>query len=84
LASTPLSGLVVAAFVLARLSRTEVSPACSPGIVSTVLAGAMGWERQDFKLHAGRLKALGLTLSLHVGSRLSPRGASYLTYLRSR
>ena len=55
-----------------------------PGIVSTVLAEAMGWERQDFKLHVRRLKELGLTLSLDVGYRLSPRGESYLNYLRTR
>ena len=55
-----------------------------PGIVSTVLAEAMGWERQDFKLHVRRLKQLGLTLSLDVGYRLSPRGESYLSYRRTR
>ena len=27
-----------------------------PGTVSTVLAQALGWERQDFKLHVRRLK----------------------------
>jgi hypothetical protein len=55
-----------------------------PGVVSTVLAEAMGWERQDFKLHVRRLKELGLTLSLDVGYRLSPRGASYLNHQRTR
>ena len=55
-----------------------------PGIVSTVLAEAMGWERQDFKLRVRRLKQLGLTLSLDVGYRLSPRGESYLNYPRTR
>jgi biotin operon repressor len=55
-----------------------------PGIVSTVLAEALGWERQDFKLHVRRLKELGLTLSLDVGYRLSPRGESYLKYLGTR
>ena len=55
-----------------------------PGTVSTVLAEAMGWERQDFKLHVRRLKELGLTLSLDVGYRLSPRGESYVNYLRTR
>jgi len=54
-----------------------------PGIVSTVLAEAMGWDLQDFKLHVRRLKELGLTLSLDVGYRLSPRGESYLNYLRT-
>lgn len=55
-----------------------------PAVVSTVLAEAMGWERQDFKLHVRRLKALGLTLSLDVGYRLSPRGESYVNHLRDR
>ena len=54
-----------------------------PAVVSTVLAEAIGWERQDFKLHVRRLKALGLTLSLDVGYRLSPRGESYLRSMRS-
>jgi hypothetical protein len=54
-----------------------------PAVVSTVLAQAMGWERPDFKLHVRRLKALGLTLSLDVGYRLSPRGESYLKSVRS-
>jgi biotin operon repressor len=56
----------------------------SPGVVSTVLAEAMGWERQDFKLHVRRLKELGLTRSLDVGYRLSPRGESYLNQQRTR
>jgi biotin operon repressor len=55
-----------------------------PGVVSTVLAEALGWERQDFKLHVRRLKEVGLTLSLDVGYRLSPRGESYLNYVRTR
>ena len=52
-----------------------------PGVVSTVLAEALGWERQDFKLHVRRLKELGLTISLTVGYELSPRGAAYLGQL---
>ena len=55
-----------------------------PATVSTVLAEAIGWERQDFKLHVRRLKELGLTLSLDVGYRLSPRGEAYLNFLRIR
>jgi hypothetical protein len=49
-----------------------------PGVVSTVLAEAMGWERQVFKLRVRRLKELGLTVSLEVGYRLSPRGEAYV------
>jgi hypothetical protein len=55
-----------------------------PAVVSTILAEAIGWERRDFKLHVRRLKALGLTLSLDVGYRLSPRGQSYRNHLRMR
>jgi hypothetical protein len=54
-----------------------------PAVVSTALAEAIGWERQDFKLHVRRLKALGLTLSLDVGYRLSPRGEAYLRSTRA-
>jgi hypothetical protein len=49
-----------------------------PEIVSTLLADAMGWERQDFKLQVRKLKELGLTISLDIGYRLSPRGEAYL------
>jgi biotin operon repressor len=53
-----------------------------PGTVSTALAENIGWERQDFKQHVRRLKELGLTISLDVGYRLSPRGQAYLASLR--
>ena len=49
-----------------------------PGVVSTVLAEAAGMERPDFKFRVRRLKALGLTESLEVGYRLSPRGRAFL------
>jgi hypothetical protein len=35
-------------------------------------------ELQDFKLDVRKLKGLGLTISLGVGYRLSPRGEAYL------
>ena len=85
------------AAITARLARMDSSSsrgpwtgavlaliADQPGVVSTVLAEAMDWERQDFKLHVRRLKELGLTRSLDVGYRLSPRGESYLNHLRTR
>jgi biotin operon repressor len=53
-----------------------------PGTVSTVLAEALGWPRPDFKQHVRRLKELGLTISLEVGYRLSPRGEAYLSHVR--
>jgi biotin operon repressor len=55
-----------------------------PGVVSTVLAAELDWERADFKAHVRRLKELGLTISLEVGYRISPRGAAYLARQRSR
>jgi biotin operon repressor len=49
-----------------------------PAVVSTQLAETLDWDRADFKLHVRRLKALGLTISLDVGYRISPRGAAFL------
>jgi hypothetical protein len=50
----------------------------SPGIVSTELAARSGVERLVFKQRVRRLKALGLTESLDVGYRISPRGEAVL------
>jgi biotin operon repressor len=52
--------------------------ASQPGVSSAILAPELDWERADFKLHVRRLKELGLTISLDIGYRLSPRGAAYL------
>jgi hypothetical protein len=49
-----------------------------PGVVSTKLAAAIGQERFAFKDNVSKLKALGLTISLETGYRLSPRGEAYL------
>ena len=49
-----------------------------PGVVSTELAAEAGQDRAHYKLRVRRLKALGLTESLEVGYRLSPRGRAYL------
>ena len=49
-----------------------------PEVVSTELAAEVGMERPDFKLRVRRLKELGLTESLDVGYRLSPRGRAFL------
>jgi hypothetical protein len=54
-----------------------------PGVRAGDLAQQLGWpELLTFKLHVRRLKALGLTISLPVGYRLSPRGEAYLTAAR--
>jgi hypothetical protein len=50
-----------------------------PATSSVVLAGLVGWDRPDFKQNVRRLKNLGLTVSLDVGYRLSPRGQAYLS-----
>ncbi|MGH1561948.1 hypothetical protein [Mumia sp. DW29H23] len=49
-----------------------------PGVVSTELAASLDTERFLFKRRVRRLKELGLTESLDVGYRISPRGRAYL------
>ncbi|WP_370618093.1 hypothetical protein [Mumia sp. Pv 4-285] len=49
-----------------------------PAVVSTELAASLDMERFVFKRRVRRLKELGLTESLEVGYRISPRGAAYL------
>jgi hypothetical protein len=77
--------------VIARLSRLDRNGAWTrktlqlieryPGIVSTTLARHAGQERPAFKLNVRKLKELGLTESLDVGYRLSPRGEAVLREL---
>jgi hypothetical protein len=52
--------------------------ASKPGVRAPDLAAAMGRETLPFKQDVRKLKNLGLTLSLPVGYRVSPRGAAYL------
>jgi hypothetical protein len=52
-----------------------------PGIVSTALARHAGRERLAFKADVRKLKELGLTESLEIGYRLSPRGETVLRAL---
>jgi len=49
-----------------------------PGFVSTELAAELGRDRAAFKVDVRKLKRLGLTISLDVGYRLSPRGEAFL------
>jgi hypothetical protein len=53
-----------------------------PGVVSTVLAKQMGFERYAFKALVYKLKRHGLTYSLEVGYAISPRGRAYLRLAR--
>lgn len=52
--------------------------AANEGVVSTELAAKLGRERMAFKADVRKLKELGLTESLEVGYRISPRGRAYL------
>ena len=55
--------------------------ASRPGVVSTELAAELGCERAAFKADVRKLKRLGLTESLEVGYRLSPKGKALLRRL---
>lgn len=56
----------------------------NPGIVASTLAASLGLERKWFKEHMRKLKELGLTESLEVGYRISPRGKAVLKRLKAR
>jgi hypothetical protein len=53
-----------------------------PAVRAGDLCAMVGEERLPFKLNVRKLKALGLTESLEVGYRLSPRGKALLDRLR--
>ncbi|MBX3501313.1 MAG: hypothetical protein KF889_17880 [Alphaproteobacteria bacterium] len=55
-----------------------------PGRPAADLAAELGREAKQFKANVRRLKALGLTESLEVGYRISPRGRVVLEALRQR
>ena len=52
--------------------------AARPAVRAGDLAQQLGRERLPFKANVRKLKALGLTESLEVGYRLSPRGRAFL------
>ncbi|MEJ3748894.1 hypothetical protein WEI85_37175 [Actinomycetes bacterium KLBMP 9797] len=54
-----------------------------PGVRAADLAASLGRDTASFKIDARKLKALGLTESLEIGYRLSPRGAAYLAFRKS-
>jgi len=78
---------------LARLDRASSHGAWTIDVLRTIaarpatraadLAASFGRETQRFKLDVRKLKSLGLTLSLEVGYRLSPRGEAYLAAVDS-
>jgi hypothetical protein len=57
---------------------TLAAIAAEPGRRAADLAAAAGRDKPSFKLDVRKLKNLGLTISLDVGYRLSPRGEAYL------
>jgi hypothetical protein len=66
-------------WTLATLEAIEAQP----GVRAADLMLPLGWgDLHQFKLHVRKLKGLGLTLSLMVGYRLSPRGEAYLRLFR--
>ncbi len=60
------------------LSLLEQRPAVRAGDLSL----EMGMEKDRFKANVRKLKRLGLTESLEVGYRLSPRGEAVLRFLQ--
>jgi hypothetical protein len=82
------------AALLARLDRLDQAGRYGPWTAATLrligerpgaraadLAAAVGRERHPFKADVRKLKELGLTESLEVGYRLSPRGRALLARL---
>jgi hypothetical protein len=72
---------------LARMDNAAEAPwtcatlaliAHRPATLAATLAAEMGEETARFKTRVRRLKALGLTESLEVGYRLSPRGRAVI------
>jgi hypothetical protein len=57
--------------------------ASRPATRAPDLAATLGRETAPFKTDVRKLKELGLTESLQVGYRLSPRGVAYLRHARS-
>ena len=77
----------------ARLSRLDAASrhgpwtrkvleliAARPGTRAPDLAASLGRETAPFKADVRKLKELGLTESLQIGYRLSPRGRAYYGY----
>lgn len=82
--------------VEARLSRWDIASPAGPwtratletiadrtGVRAGDLAVDIGMDKARFKTNVRKLKGLGLTESLKVGYRLSPRGEAVLDFLSS-
>jgi hypothetical protein len=67
----------IGAWTLATLRAIEARP----GVLAAKLARSLGRPRDDFKRDVRKLKNLGLTQSLEIGYRLTPKGAALLASL---
>jgi hypothetical protein len=83
------------AAIAARLARFDAASRSGPWTAATLaliesrpetlaeeLAGKLGQERLPFKRNVRKLKEMGLTESLRVGYRLSPRGRAFVAASR--
>lgn len=77
--SSDVDGVVLKEDALALLRLI----AANPGVRAADLAASVGRDKLPFKADVRKLKAEGLTESLEVGYRLSPRGEAYLRTLAS-
>jgi len=68
----------VGPWTLATLRAIEARP----GVLAAKLARALGRPRDEFKHDVRKLKVLGLTFSLEIGYRLTPKGEALLAGLR--
>ena len=73
--------MLAACTVPGRRTSCELIDA-NPGKRAADLARRLGSEKLPFKADVRKLKELGLTESLEVGYRLSPRGRVVLSHLR--
>ncbi|MDO9431185.1 MAG: hypothetical protein Q7T84_07770 [Phenylobacterium sp.] len=87
---TSAAGLAAVEIALAKLdARTPWTTstldliAAHPSVRAPDLAALQGRETPPFKTNVRKLKALGLTQSLEIGYRLSPRGEALLAARRS-
>jgi hypothetical protein len=70
----------IGAWTLETLRAIEARP----GVLAAKLARSLGRPRDEFKRDVRKLKNLGLTFSLEIGYRLTPKGEALLASLSSR
>lgn len=54
-----------------------------PGVLAAKLARAVGRPRDEFKRDVRKLKVLGLTFSLEIGYRLTPKGEALVAAIKN-